>query len=42
VELAELLQFLDDWLATNSGPVNQSLTRFVGCEAYTRQLYGPG
>lgn len=34
VELAELLQFLDDWLATSSGPVNQSLTRFVGCEAY--------
>ena len=37
VELAELLQFLDNWLATNSGPVYQSLTRLVGCEAY-----GPG
>jgi hypothetical protein len=34
VELADLLQFLDDWLATSSGPVSQSLTRIVGCEAY--------
>ncbi len=34
VELAELLQFLDDWLATGHAPLNESLARFVGCEAY--------
>lgn len=34
MELGQLLQFLDDWLATDRGPVNDSLTRFVGCEAY--------
>jgi len=33
-ELGQLLQFLDNWLATDHGPVNESLTRFVGCEAY--------
>jgi hypothetical protein len=30
----QLLQFLDDWLSTDHGPVDESLTRFVGCEAY--------
>jgi hypothetical protein len=34
MELGQLLQFLDDWLATDCGPVNESLTRFVDCEAY--------
>jgi hypothetical protein len=34
MELGQLLEFLDDWLATDHGPVNESLTRFVGCEAY--------
>jgi hypothetical protein len=33
-ELGQLLQFLDDWLSTDHGPVDESLTRFVGCEAY--------
>ena len=30
----QLLQFLDDWLSTDHGPVDESLTRFAGCEAY--------
>jgi hypothetical protein len=34
MELGQLLQFLHDWLATDHGKVNASLTRFVGCEAY--------
>ena len=34
MELGQLLQFPDGWLATDHGPVNESLTRFVGCEAY--------
>jgi len=34
MELGQLLQFLDDWLATDHGPVDDSLTRFVGCDAY--------
>ncbi len=34
MELGQLLQFLDDWLATDHGPVKDSLTRFVGCDAY--------
>jgi hypothetical protein len=34
MELGQLLQFLDDWLSTDHGPVDESLTRFVGCEAY--------
>ena len=33
-EPGQLLQFLDDWLATDHGKVNASLTRFVGSEAY--------
>jgi hypothetical protein len=33
-ELGQLLQFLDDWLSTDHGPVDESLTRFVGYEAY--------
>jgi len=34
MEPGQLLQFPDDWLATGHGPVNESLTRFVGCDAY--------
>ncbi len=34
MELTQLLEFLDDWLATDHGPINESLARFVGCEAY--------
>jgi hypothetical protein len=33
-ELGQLLRFLDDWLATDHGPINESLTGFVGCGAY--------
>ena len=29
MELGQLLQFLDDWLATDHGPVNESLARFT-------------
>jgi hypothetical protein len=25
---------MDDWLATDGGAVNESLTRFVGCDAH--------
>ena len=32
MELGPLLQFPNDWLATGRGPVNDSLTRYVGCE----------
>jgi hypothetical protein len=34
MELCQLLEFLDDWLATDHGEVNDYLTRFVGCGAY--------
>jgi hypothetical protein len=34
MELGQLLQFLDDWRATDHGPLNESMTRFVGCDAY--------
>jgi hypothetical protein len=34
MELGQLLQFLDDWLTTDHGPVNESLARFTGCGAY--------
>jgi hypothetical protein len=34
MELGQLLQFLDDWLSADHGPLNESLTRFVGCDAY--------
>ena len=34
MELTQLLEFLDDWLATGHGPINESLARFAGCEAY--------
>lgn len=34
MELSQLLQFLDDWLSADRGPVSESLTRFVGCESY--------
>jgi hypothetical protein len=37
-ELGQLLQFLDDWLATARGPVDDSLTRFAGCDAYGVEL----
>ncbi len=33
-ELAELLQFLGDWLAADPGPLGASLARFVGNRAY--------
>ena len=34
VELAELLQFLDDWLATDHDQLSASLARVVGSQAY--------
>jgi hypothetical protein len=34
IELAELLQFLDDWLATGHDQLSASLARFVGDHAY--------
>lgn len=34
MELGQLLQFLDGWLATGHGAVSESLTRYIGCEAY--------
>ena len=34
MELGQLLQFLNEWPATDHGPVNESLTRFVGCDEY--------
>jgi hypothetical protein len=34
VELAEMLQFVDDWLATDPGELRASLGRFVGNTAY--------
>lgn len=34
MELGQLLQFLDHWLLTDRGPASESLTRFVGCDAY--------
>jgi hypothetical protein len=38
-ELAEMLQFLSDWLAAAPGPLGTSLTRFVGSRGYdTRAL----
>jgi hypothetical protein len=37
MELGQLLQFLDGWLATDHGPVSESLT-YVGCEAYRHRL----
>jgi hypothetical protein len=33
-ELIELLQFLDDWLATGHDQLRESLTRFVGSTSY--------
>lgn len=33
-ELAELLQFLDDWLATDRDHLDASLARFVGNRGY--------
>lgn len=35
VEFAELLQFLHDRLATDHTQLNESLARYVGCEAYS-------
>jgi hypothetical protein len=32
--LGQLLQFLDDWLSADHGPVDESLAIFAGCEAY--------
>ena len=34
IELGQFLQFLDDWLATDHTQLNESLARFVGCDAY--------
>jgi hypothetical protein len=34
MELGQFLQFLDDWLAVDHGPVRESLARFVGWDAY--------
>lgn len=34
MELGQLLQFLDGWLAIGHGPVSESLTCYVGWEAY--------
>lgn len=34
MELGQLLQFLDDWLSADRVRFSESLTRFVGCEAY--------
>ena len=34
IELAELLQFLDDWMKSDHRYLAESLTRFVGCPAY--------
>jgi hypothetical protein len=36
-KLAELLQFLDDWLATDHDQLSASLARFVGSQAYDAQ-----
>jgi hypothetical protein len=33
-ELAQMLQFLTDWLAADPAPLDASLTRFVGHPAY--------
>jgi hypothetical protein len=33
-ELAEILQFLTDWLAHDADRLNTSLTRFLGNNAY--------
>ncbi len=33
-ELAELLQFIDDWLATCPGQLREPFARFVGHPAY--------
>jgi len=34
IELAELLQFLSDWLESGHGNLAESLARFVGSTAY--------
>jgi hypothetical protein len=36
-ELAELLQFLGDWLASEPDHLDASLTRFVGTHGYNLQ-----
>jgi hypothetical protein len=33
-ELAEMLQFISDWLAADNGPMAASLTGFIGSDAY--------
>lgn len=37
IELAELLQLIDDWLQSDADNLTASLTRFIGSPAY-----GPG
>jgi len=34
MELGQLLQFLDSWLATGHDQLSESLARFVGCDGY--------
>ena len=34
IELAELLQFLSDWLESDRATLTASLARFVGSQAY--------
>ena len=34
VELAEMLRFVDDWLAKDTAPLAASLERFVRCRGY--------
>jgi hypothetical protein len=41
IELAELLQFLNDWLATDRDHIDASLTRFVGNAPTTSTSYAP-
>jgi len=36
-ELAELLQFLNDWFASDRADLDASLTRFVGTRGYDLQ-----
>jgi hypothetical protein len=35
IELTEILQFLTDWLATDTDQLNTSLAHFVGHNSYT-------
>ena len=37
IELAELLQFLNDWFGSDRADLDASLTRFVGARGYDLQ-----